>query len=208
MEDHGNKISIKNELIRKSIHLSSSVVPLIYYFVSREFAVTVLGISALLLVLIDLLRKYNEPFRNFYNGILKPILRKHEVQYDRHVLTGGTYIVIAFFLCVLLFPKPIAIASMLVVIFCDSFAAIIGKSLGKHFISNKTVEGSAAFFLTGVVIILLTPKVTDSVAEYYIGFVSIFLSAIFEILPLKIDDNISMPLFFGFVYYILLKIFL
>ena len=208
MEDHGNKISFKNELIRKSIHLSSSVVPIAFYFVSREFALIVLGISAFMLISIDLLRRGNEPFRLFYHRFMKPILRKHEVQYDRHVFTGGTYIVIAFFLCVLFFPKPVAITSMLVVIFCDSFAAIIGKNWGRHFISNKTFEGSAAFFISGMIIIFLTPKVTTSVNEYFIGFAAVFLSTIFELLPVKIDDNISTPIFFGLVYMALLKIFL
>lgn len=208
MEENGNKISFKNELIRKSIHLSSSVIPVAYIFLSRELAILILGISSLLLVLIDILRKYNEPFRNLYHGFLKPILRHHEVQYDRHVFTGGTYIVISFFLCVLFFPKPVAISSMFIVIFCDSFAAIVGKNYGRHFLSNKTFEGSAAFFITGVIIILLTPKVTASITEYYIGFSAVFLSAIFELLPVKIDDNISMPIFFGLVYMSLLKIFL
>lgn len=208
MEDHGNKISFKNELIRKSIHLSSSVVPIAYYFISREFAVIVLGISSLVLITIDLLRKYYEPFRHFYHKFMRPILREHEVQYDKHVFTGGTYIILAFFLCVLIFPKPLAITSMFVVIFCDSFAAIIGKNWGRHFLLNKTLEGSAAFFVTGIIIILLTPKVTTSVYEYFIGFSAVFLSTIFELLPLKIDDNISTPIFFGLVYMVLLKIFL
>jgi len=208
LEDNGNKISLKNELVRKSIHLSSSLVPVSYLFVSRDLAVIVLGISALVLFSIDLLRKWNQPFRHFYHKFIGHILREHEVQYDRHVFTGGTYIILAFFLCVLIFPKPLAITSMFVVIFCDSFAAIIGKSKGKHYILKKTLEGSSAFFITGVIIILLTPKVTSSGNEYYIGIAAVFLSTVFELLPLKIDDNISTPLFFGFVYLALMKIFL
>ncbi len=139
---------------------------------------------------------------------MKPILRGHELNGDGPVLTGGTYITIAFLICVIIFPKPLAITSMFVVIFCDSFAAIIGKSMGKHFITNKTIEGSIAFFVTGVIIICLTPKITNSPAEYYIGFFAVFLAAIFELIPLRIDDNISIPVFFGFVYLILLNIFL
>jgi dolichol kinase len=139
---------------------------------------------------------------------MKPILRGHEIDNDKSVFTGGTYITIAFLICVIIFPKQIAITAMFVVIFCDSFAAIAGKSIGKHFIANKTLEGSLAFFVTGVIIIILTPKVTDSITEYYIGFIAILLSTIFELIPLKIDDNISTPIFFGLVYLLLLKIFL
>lgn len=208
MEDNGNKISLKNELVRKSIHLSSSLVPVSYLFVSRDLAVIVLGISAILFISIDLIRKWNEPFRNFYHKFMGHILREHEVKYDRHVFTGGTYIILAFFLCVLIFPKPLAITAMFVVIFCDSFAAIIGKSKGKHYILNKTLEGSFAFFMSGVIIILLTPKVTTSENEYFLGIAAVFLSTVFELLPLKIDDNISTPLFFGFAYLALMKMFL
>ena len=208
MERSEDKISIKNELVRKSIHLSSSIVPVLYYFVDRKSAIIILGAFTVALVGIDILRKINIPFRDFYLKIMKPILRGHELDNNKAVLTGGTYITIAFLLCVIIFPKPLAITSMFVVIFCDSFAAIIGKSMGRHFIANKTIEGSFAFFITGVIIILLTPKITDSVSEYYIGFIAVFLSTIFELIPLKLDDNISTPLFFGLIYLILLKIFL
>jgi phytol kinase len=208
LEDSVNKISLKNELIRKSIHLSSSIIPISYYFFSRDIEIIILLIISFLLVLTDLLRMKSESFRNFYLTIMKPILRGHEIVNNKSLFTGGTYIVLAFLFCVIIFPKPIAITSMFVVIFCDSFAAIIGKHMGKNFISSKTIEGALAFFICGVIIILLTPKITDSVMEYYLGFIAIFFSTIFELAPIKIDDNISTPIFFGFVYLILIKVFL
>ncbi|MDQ3021529.1 MAG: hypothetical protein M3R36_13310 [Bacteroidota bacterium] len=208
MEDTKNKISLKNELIRKSIHLSSSIVPVTYYFIDREIAVIILGIASFILILIDILRIRYKPLKRFYLKFMKPILRGHEINNDKTLFTGGTYITLAFFICIIIFPKPLAITAMFVVIFCDSFAAIIGKSKGKHFISAKTIEGSAAFFISGVIIILLTPKVTDMITEYYLGFIAIFLSTIFELIPIKIDDNISTPIFFGIVYLSLIKIFL
>ncbi|MEO8209161.1 MAG: hypothetical protein ABI840_01260 [bacterium] len=208
MEDNKNKISLKNELIRKSIHLSSSVVPVTYYFIEREIAIFILGIASFILILIDILRTRYKPLRSFYLKFMKPILRGHEINNDKTLFTGGTYITLAFFICVMIFPKPVAITAMFVVIFCDSFAAIIGKSKGKHFISGKTLEGSSAFFISGVIIILLTPKITDSVTEYYLGFVAVFCSTIFELIPIKIDDNLSTPIFFGIVYLSLIKIFL
>lgn len=159
-------------------------------------------------MVIDIMRVRYEPLKSLYMKYVKPILRGHELNNDRSVFTGATYLTLAFLICVIIFPKPIAITAMFVVIFCDSFAAIVGKSWGRHFISAKTIEGSLAFLLSGVVIILLTPKVTDSIAEYYIGFIAVLLSTIFELIPIKIDDNISTPIFFGLVYLGLMKIFL
>lgn len=208
MEDTHNKISFKNELLRKSIHLTSAIIPVTYYFISREVEIIFLSIFSFMLILIDLLRKKNEAFSEFYLKFLKPILRGHEISNDKSNFTGGTYIVLAFLFCVIVFPKPVAITSMLIVIFCDSFAAIIGKNWGKHFISSKTIEGSLAFLISGIIIIIFTPKVTESIAEYYLGFTAVLFSAIFELIPVKIDDNITTPIFFGLVYLVLLKIFL
>jgi len=93
-------------------------------------------------------------------------------------------------------------------IICDTAAAIIGKSFGKHFIKNKTFEGSAAFLLSGFIVILLTPKITNAISEYYIGFLAILLTTLVELIPLRFDDNIIIPVFFGLVYTGAMKLFL
>lgn len=154
------------------------------------------------------MRIHNERFKKFYLKLLEPVLRDHEVDNTKALFTGGTYIILGFLICVIIFPQPIAIASMFVIIFCDSFAAIMGKVYGKHFVGNKSIEGSAAFFVTGIVLILLTPKVTGSIKEYYFGVIAVFLTTIFELFQNKIDDNIIIPVFFGLVYLALLKFFL
>ncbi len=208
MEETHSKISFKNEVYRKGIHLSSSVIPFTYIFLSRQVEIIILVLIVSELILIDILRSKNENFSRFYLKFLGPILRGHEIDKNKYLFTGGTYLVMAFLICTIIFPKPVAVTSMFVAVFCDSMAAIVGKNLGKHFISNKTLEGSVAFFLTGIIIILLTPKFTDAVTEYYLGFIAVFLSSVFELIPIKIDDNISTPLFFGLVYFVLIKIFL
>lgn len=208
MEDSQSRISFRNELIRKAIHLSSAVIPLSYYFIERETEIIILLILSFILILSDLFRIKSEKFQNFFLKVLKPVLRGHEIRNEKSLFNGGTYLIIGFLLCVIIFPKPVAIASMLIVIFCDSFAAIAGKNYGKHFVGNKSLEGSLAFFLSGSIIVLLTPKVSGSVLEYVTGIAAVLLTAIFELIPLKIDDNISIPVFFGLVYLILFKIIL
>ncbi len=208
MEDIKNKISLKNELLRKAIHLSSSVIPISYLYLSKDVEIFILVLLSITMIIIDLTRTRNQLMKELYYKYLQPVLRSHEFDNQKTVFTGGTYIVIAYLICVIIFPKPIAITSMFIIIICDSSAAIFGKVYGRSFIGNKTIEGSLTFFISGLIIVLLTPKLTDLSVEYYIAAAAVLFTTMFEILPIKIDDNISIPVFFGAVYYVLLKIFI
>ncbi|MEO8666854.1 MAG: diacylglycerol/polyprenol kinase family protein, partial [Ignavibacteria bacterium] len=208
LEDIKNKISLKNELLRKAIHLSSSVVPISYLYLSKDIEVFILCVISTLMIIVDLTRTRVPVMRDLYLRYLQPILRSHELEDNKPVFTGGTYLILAYLLCVIIFPKPISVTAMFIIIFSDSAAAIFGKVYGKHFIGNKTIEGSLAFFISAVIIIILTPKMTGLMMEYYIGIVSALLTTVFELLPLKIDDNLSIPLFFGAIYFIQMKLFM
>ena len=208
MEDLAGKITLRNELIRKTIHLSSSAIPISYIFIDRKIEILVVGIICLLMILIDIARVRFIGLRKFYLKYLLQILRSHEINDNKTLFTGGTYLVIAYLACIIIFPKSIAITSMLIIIFSDTAAAIFGRIYGRNFINNKTIEGSLAFLLTGLVVVLLAPKVTTFSGEYYVAGAAVVLTTFFEITPLKLDDNLTIPVFFGLVYTILLKIFL
>lgn len=149
-----------------------------------------------------------KPVKSLYVDAFGKILREHELNNKKIVLTGGTYLVIATFICVLIFPKEIAVKSIFIIIFCDSAAAIIGKTFGTLKIWGKTIEGSFAFIGIGLLVIFLTPNYTLSTNEYYVSAASLILTSAAEILPVKIDDNIFIPLFYGGIYMLLLKIFI
>lgn len=196
-------------MFRKTIHLFSSVIPLMYIFWgSWEFYVYALSVLSAVMVLIDFFRYKDRNFNQFYMRALGNILRTHELNKRKTIFTGGTYLIIAFLICVLIFPRQIAIISMLILSVCDSAAAISGKIFGKKRIKNKTLEGSIGFFITGVLIIFLTPKMSDSFSEYYIALTALVLTTLFELIPLRIDDNFSIPVFFGAVYLLLFNIFI
>lgn len=204
-----SNVSLNNELVRKSIHLFSSAIPITYYFLfERNTEIYILILLALASVLIDILRNKNIWFSNLYLKFFNPILRKHERGEGKIMLTGATYVAIAFLLCVIAFPKPVAVTSMLILSISDSFAAIIGKAYGRHYVSSKTIEGSAAFFVTGMIVIMITPKMTDSISEYALASVAVLVTTLFELIPLKIDDNIVIPMFFGITYLLLFKTFI
>ncbi|MBL8008667.1 MAG: hypothetical protein JNJ56_14190 [Ignavibacteria bacterium] len=199
-----NKNDLKSELKRKTIHLLSSAVPFSYYYFERNMLLIILFATVVLMILIDFFRKKDGIVRDKYNHHLGDILRSHESDGSRILFTGGTYIVISFFLCILIFEKNIAILSMLIIVFSDTAAAITGKFYGRHFIGKKTIEGSFAFFITGLIIFILVVK-NSADFRIFQGVIALFMTTLFELIPLKIDDNISVPLFFGTVFSLISK---
>ena len=204
MEYTSDKSDLKNELKRKMIHLSSVIIPIVYFFSERNFMLILLTAGFIAMVITDILRNKNDFVKNLYNKYLKNILRGHESDGSRIYFTGGTYIVLAFLMCVVLFEKNIAILSMMIIIFCDTAAAITGKLFGRHHIGKKTFEGSLAFFIVGMILFIIIMKPVSFIV-FAIGIAAVFLTTLFELIPMKIDDNIVIPMFFGITYSLLTK---
>lgn len=208
METVDDKISMGNEFKRKLIHLSSSAIGFFYLLNSKDLTLTILVILFLITLSVDFLRYFSPAFNNFFLSILRPILRGHEADSKKIVFTGSTCLLFSCIVCIYFFPKEIAVMAILILTICDTTAALIGKNFGKISYHNKTVEGTVTFFITGAIIVLLTPKITNTVTEYFIAFFALLLASLSEFLLSKIDDNISVPLVFSIVYYVLFKIFL
>ncbi len=204
MEDKNHQIGLKNELQRKAIHLCSVVIPVSYYFLERNILLLVVGAGTAFMILLDVFRKLFPAVDNFYVKIMGFVLRKKELNVKEHFLTGGTYYAIGVFLPIVLFVREIAASAILIMIVCDTFAALVGKKFGKHNLWNKSVEGSIAFFVLGMLIVVLTPKVTANYLEYIYAAVALAVATVIEALPYDIDDNISVPLSFGIIYSIFL----
>lgn len=200
MEDKNHQIGLKNEMLRKAIHLSSVIIPIFYYFLEKNILLIVVSIGTVFMILLDLFRKIIPAVNDFYVKVMGIVLRKYEVDVKKHFLTGGTYYAIGIFLTILLFKREVAASAILIMIICDTFAALVGKKFGKHNFWNKTIEGSLTFFILGVVIVLLTPKVTTNYLEYVYVIIALLITTIIEALPFEFDDNITIPISFGIIY--------
>ncbi len=157
------------------------------------------------MIALDILKAYTITFEKLYKMFFHFILREDEKDYKRNLFTGGTYYAIGIFLALLLFPKEVAILSILIMIWCDTVAALVGKIFGRRIIfGNRTLEGSLAFTLMGFILLFILQNVFPDFNYYKAGFITVLLSAIFEQISLfKINDNLSLPLFSGFVFIIL-----
>lgn len=203
MEDKNNQIGLRNELYRKAIHLCSVVIPISYYYLDKNLILIVTGIATVLMIGMELLRKVSPGFDRFYLSVLGKALRKNELDVKKHIFTGGTYYIMGIFLAVLLFKREIASPAIMIMILSDTGAALVGKRFGKINFWNKTLEGSITFFVIGLGIVFLTPKITSSHYEYLIAVASLLLTTFWEALPTNIDDNLSIPVVFGIIYTIL-----
>jgi len=66
--DNGT-INYRDELVRKLIHLCSLSIPVIYYFISRSTAITILLILTVLAILLDLARYLSPGVGNIFYKI-------------------------------------------------------------------------------------------------------------------------------------------
>ena len=93
-------------------------------------------------------------------------------------------------------------------IISDTIAALIGKRFGKPRFFGKSIEGSFAFFLSGVIVVALTPKVAYLPMEYLIGAVAVMVGTIVEAVPVGTDDNLAIPLATGGTLWLMYAMFL
>ena len=166
------------------------------------------GAAMFFMVSIDLIRLKDNFIHRLYLKIFEKILREHELYNNKTFFTGGTFLVVSSFFLILLFPKEIATLSIFVSVICDSSASLFGRYFGKIKIGSKSLEGSIAFVISGLILIFFTPKITVFFKEYIIAIVSLIITTLIDLIPLKIDDNLIIPFSFSVFYYFLFNIFI
>lgn len=202
-------IDYKDELLRKGIHLCSLSIPVIYYFITRELALSILVPLVIFSLVADLSRYYFPSFGNFFYKVFGFLLRDHEKDHLKKNLNGATYVLIAAAITVLIFPKVIAVSAFAILIVSDISAALVGRRFGKVKFLSKSLEGTLAFFVSACIVIIFAPKVEGLALEYLIGFTAAFVGAIAENISFGYaDDNLTIPLSVGITMWVLYSILL
>lgn len=201
-------IDYKHEIVRKLIHLCSLSIPGVYYFISKELALSIIIPITAAFLIVDLARYYHRPTREWFYRTFGWLLRKYESDEVRKRLTGATHILISGIICILIFPKIIIVNAFAILILSDITAALVGRRFGKTRFLQKSFEGAVGFFVAGLVVVLLAPKVEGLPMEYVIGVVGVALGAVVESASVRLDDNISVPLSIGFLTWLLYALLL
>ena len=153
-----------------------------------------------LVLSLDISRHYNKTIQELVDKFFIHIMRPEEVS-GSFRLSGVSYMFLGFFISCVLFSKGTAISSFLVLIISDSAAAIIGKQVGRPLENGKSMEGSGAFFVTALLISMLS----YTFQAYNASFFSIVAAAIVATMveyyssSYKINDNIAIPIAYGLV---------
>ena len=200
--------SYATEVVRKTIHLCSLAIPLVYYWISKAQALSILIPLALVLGVADVARLYHPATGRLYSKYLGFLLRPHERTEHGRKLNGATFVLLSAIICVTIFPKVIVITAFAVLIICDTSAALIGRRFGRHPLFHKSFEGTGAFILSGFIVVALAPKVAWLPAEYAIGAAAVVVGAIVEASPIPLDDNLSIPLSTGTLMWLMYAAFL
>jgi len=190
-----DEVPFSVEIWRKLFHLVSLSIPIIYTFVTRQFAFVVLTIITIIAILIDLLIKKENVVREIIYKIFGKLFRKYERQ--GFVLNGATWMLISATLNVLLFPKLATITSFYVLVISDASAALFGKRFGKTKFINKSFEGFLAFIISGfVVVTFIWIGFSLPISFLFSAFVGVIFAGIVESSSalLHIDDNLGVPL--------------
>lgn len=190
---------LADELKRKSIHLASLVIPLVYYASPESWSRTwkrSLLAAVLISLAIEVFRLNHPRIRHVFRHFFGQLLRIHE---DVSLL-GSTYLLLGCLLTLHLFWKPVAVLALGFLIIGDTVAAIVGKSIGRTRVFGKTLEGSLACFLVCFALARLVPEI-----PLWIGLVGALTATLFELLPIPLDDNFRIPLSAGFAMELLLR---
>ncbi len=176
-----------NELKRKTIHLTSIIIVLTYYYFGKQAVLSLLTIYLILMLELEYFRIEWGKRLPFVHSLFRT------KEADR--LGGHVFFTIGSIIAISVFPEEIASAAVLMTTFGDASAAIFGKAFGRTWIpglKNRAIEGCAAEFIADVIIGWI----------FLPGWITILAMAgtatIVETLTNKMDDNLLIPLFSGF----------
>ena len=184
-------LNYRQEFDRKLLHLASSSIPfMLWYFGKDSFQPWIIAI-AIILPILDYGRRNNKSLYRIYSklfiGLTRPI--------EQGILSGASWVIIGSAITIYIFNENSAIIGLLVLSISDSAAAIIGIKFGKTQLFSKSLEGSAAFFITAAIIVF-----TISPAAFYINFIAVLTASVVELFATpRINDNLLIPIVTAFI---------
>ena len=192
-----------HELQRKAVHITGSLIPVGYYFVTKETALILLLFVNAILLPVEWLRLGGKI------RIPRTLLRPHEEK----KVAAYIYFQMAALLSILVFDKTIAIAALLMLAFGDTASGLAGAMIsGGNIRSNgaryrvKPIPIMAVMYLVcllaGLVLLSFPPApdmTSMSLGVYAAGAAGAMLG---DAVPVRVgdkhvDDNLMIPILAG-----------
>jgi diacylglycerol kinase (CTP) len=195
---------------RRLFHLLNGVATATAYALlfTHEQVVRTFGTIACLVYVVDRIRiAYPEAVARRAPWVNRLLVRTEEQVRESAMIPY----VIAVLLTVLTVPKRAALVGIYALAVADPLAAIVGIRYGRwRMAHHRSIEGSLAFFAATFAIaaaVLGWRADASAVALASASGTIGLLAAICEALPLRIDDNLTIPLAVGFGAWIVAALF-
>ena len=185
-----------SEFSRKIFHLLNMVIPLIHVYSIEERMGMLIFLSLMLIFcfFIEVFRIQYLILNKFFKKYLHFMMRYSE---KKGQITGATWVFAGSLFTIILVPKPFCILALFFLAVGDTFAALVGKSYPVLKIGRKTLSGSIACFVTCCIIgILFSFGLNTSTIIF-----GAFIATLTELSSMKINDNLSIPVFSGIAMY-------
>lgn len=197
------------QLARRFFHMGTgTTIATLYWFTfTHQQAIHLLGLGACLLYVMEQVRINYPEMANKLLPVSRFFMRAEEQLKESAMVPY----VIAVLLTIITFPKPLALIAIYTLAIADPLSAIVGIRFGKRkIVPHKSVEGSVAFFLSAFLISLGIFSLTLGAAgllAFSLAFLLAFFSSAFEMAPIKLDDNLTIPLFTAMTGWVLCYLF-
>ena len=184
------------EFSRKIIHLLGMVVPLIHVYFIKDRMEMLIFLSFILIFcfFIEIFRTQYLILHKFFKKYLHFMMRGSEKKGE---ITGATWVFAGSLGTIILVPKPYCILALFFLAVGDTFAALVGMNYPLVKIGRKTLTGSIACFVFCCIIGFLFSFGLNSSTIIF----GSFIATLVELSSLKINDNLSIPIFSGLSMY-------
>ena len=187
------KIKKDKTIWRKILRPLASIFPIGFLFIPQPTFILVIFLFFCFLIM--------EIIKFVKKKLIKQIYREKE----RKGVSSFIYFFVSVILCFYFFDKVIATFAIFILIFSDLFAFILGSIYGRKKIGEKSIFGSFIFFFSSFLIAIAYYKFFS--LSLLFSLPSILLATLIELIPLKIDDNLTIPLSICIFLTILKRIF-
>ena len=188
-------------LARKTWHMLMGLMIALVYLsgMSCTTCVVILSCFLGLDVLIETARLRVPAFNDKVMRIMSPLMRESEA----NQVSGTPYYILAALLAIGIFPKPVAILSILYLAFGDPLASLAGIMYGcksRKIAPGKSLIGTATGVFACALLTWVFSK-TLNLSDFQTGVIVVvggLAGGLAELLPFEIDDNFTIPIFSGF----------